>query len=160
MMVTMLVGPVGCGKTTLAQAMHGQRPEDAKTQTIELLDDLLDTPGEYLEHGRFNHALLLASHEADAVLLLESACDDEARVPPSFATMFTCPVLGVVTKIDAATAEGIAAARDRLAETGAHDVVEICALDGRGLDDLRHALARLDTTGLDTTGLDTTGEVA
>ena len=140
MMRAMLLGPVGCGKTTLAQTLRGQSHVWAKTQVILADDYLIDTPGEYVEHGHFNHALLMTSYDADIAVLLEAATDDGARVPPGFATMFSCPVLGVVTKTDIADAEGIAYARERLELASVDGIVAVSSLTGAGIDALRLAM--------------------
>ncbi|MCT1458335.1 EutP/PduV family microcompartment system protein [Aestuariimicrobium sp. p3-SID1156] len=144
----MLLGPIGCGKTTLAQALRGDERTELKTQAIVAEGDVIDTPGEYVEHGRFNHALLLTSHEADLALLLESAAGEESRVPPGFATMFTCPVLGVVTKVDIAPDDGIRMARERLENAAVAEIVETSAVTGQGIVELGDAMARLAAEGV------------
>lgn len=137
----MLVGAVGCGKTTLRQRLADRAIADEKTQVTCRETDIVDTPGEYLEHGRFNHALLLASYEVDAVLLLESATADEPRIPPGFGTFFTKPTYGVVTKLDIADPVGVAQAHVRLELAGVFDHQEISALTGQGVVALVERLA-------------------
>ena len=48
----LLVGTIGCGKTTLCQALNGMALEYKKTQAIEVVNTTIDTPGEYLEKKR------------------------------------------------------------------------------------------------------------
>lgn len=146
----MLMGPVGSGKSTLALALSGAAAGcgvPAKTQDVQFVGDLIDTPGEYVEHGHFNHALMLTSYEADLGVLLESAVEDGPRVAPAFATMFTCPVVGVVTKIDLAEPDGVQHARKRLDLAAVDHVVEVSALTGQGLTELRALLDRLVPAG-------------
>ena len=88
----MLLGAIGSGKTTFRQRLSNVDAAYAKTQTVYLADGVLDTPGEYLEHGRFNRALLLTSYDADLVLMFQSATASETKIPPGFATFFTKPV--------------------------------------------------------------------
>ena len=40
------MGKTGCGKTTLTQAMRGERIAYHKTQYINHFDCIIDTPGE------------------------------------------------------------------------------------------------------------------
>ncbi|MGO1488886.1 MAG: EutP/PduV family microcompartment system protein [Arachnia sp.] len=143
MNTVMLVGSVGCGKTTLSQRLRDQELVDAKTQTLVWDDGVLDTPGEYVDHGSFKNALLVASYEADAVLMLDAANNDGSRLPPLFAAMFNVPVLGVVTKTDISSPTQVVQARTRLTLAGAHDVVEVSAVSGEGIRCLCEAIAGL-----------------
>lgn len=138
----MLLGAIGSGKTTFRQQLSKTEISHAKTQTVYLADGVLDTPGEYLEHGRFNHALLLTSYDADLVLMFQSATAAETKLPPGFATFFTKPVLGIVSKIDIATPAEIARARDFLALACAYDTAEISSITGEGFDSLLPRLNR------------------
>ena len=54
----LLVGSIGAGKTTFRQRLQGTPIQYAKTQSIETFGSAIDTPGEYLEVGRYKHALM------------------------------------------------------------------------------------------------------
>ncbi|MCL2780953.1 MAG: EutP/PduV family microcompartment system protein [Actinomycetia bacterium] len=138
----MLVGSVGCGKTTLAQRLRDQRLARVKTQTTQYLDTLIDTPGEYLRHGHLRRALQQAEPGADLVALLQSASEGQETIPPGFATFFTKPVIGIITKIDIADAERRRAARERLHRAGAREIIAVSAWTGEGLAELSARLAR------------------
>lgn len=131
----LLAGSVAAGKTTLAHRLADDGLCAGKTQAMTLIGDVVDTPGEYLDHGRFNHALLLASYDADVVVLVQSATDGDSRIPPGFASWFTCPVVGVVSQIDVAPPQRVTRAREQLALAGASPVVELSAVTGDGLSD-------------------------
>ena len=45
----MLFGRVAAGKTTLTQALRGEEIKYYKTQYVNYLDTVIDTPGEYTE---------------------------------------------------------------------------------------------------------------
>lgn len=132
----LLVGSIGAGKTTLAHRLAGLTEPAGKTQQTTLVGDVLDTPGEYLDHGRMHHALLLASYEADVVLMLRGAGDAATRLAPGFASYFTCPVVGVVTKIDEADARGADDAEADLLLAGAQPVVRVSSVTGLGIQEL------------------------
>ena len=60
-----LIGRVAAGKTTLTQALRGEEIHYFKTQYVNYLDTIIDTPGEYTELRQTSGALALYSYEAD-----------------------------------------------------------------------------------------------
>lgn len=136
----LLVGGVGAGKTTFRQQLQHQQLTYAKTQTIEWCGGVIDSPGEYLELGRYKRALLVASYDVDAVVLMQPADQDACRIPPGFASGFTADVVGVVSKCDLGTPEQIQAAIHHLESAGAHPVVCVDSLTGAGFDRVREVL--------------------
>lgn len=137
----LLVGGVGCGKTTLLQRLHGEDLRYAKTETIYTDRAVVDTPGEYLEMPWFKHALRLASFETELVVLLASATVEEAKFPPGFTTFFMPPSIGVVTKTDIAGPEQVRTAAGHLGLAGATEIFEVSAITGDGIDALARRLA-------------------
>ena len=96
----LLIGKSMCGKTTLTQRIHGLDIEYEKTQMLTYSDDILDTPGEYMENRMLYKALIVSSYDCDVVGMVQ-ACDEERNIfPPNFATAFSKPVIGIVTKTD------------------------------------------------------------
>ncbi len=142
---TLLVGNIGAGKTTLRQQLLGQPVDYAKTQTTIVDSWLVDSPGEYLEHGRMRFALQLVSYDVEKVLLVVDASDDQIRMPPGISTFFNKPTLGVLTHIDLANEAQIAAARAKLEQAGAEEIFEVDALHGQGVNELREALKRTNS---------------
>ena len=61
----MLIGRVAAGKTTLSQALMGEDIHYDKTQYINYMDTVIDTPGEYTERRETGGALALYAYEAD-----------------------------------------------------------------------------------------------
>ena len=137
----LLVGSVGCGKTTLLQRLHGEELNYLKTETIYTEGGVVDTPGEYLELPWFKHALRLASFEVDLVVLLASATVYEGRFQPGFTTFFMPPSIGVVTKTDIATPAQVESAGNHLRLAGATEILAVSALTGAGMDALVARLA-------------------
>ena len=136
----LLVGSVGCGKTTLMQRLHRRELNYAKTETINTDGTIVDTPVEYLELPYFKHALRQASFEVDLVVLLASATVSEAKFPPGFTSFFMPPSLGVVTKTDLAGAGAIDLAASHLRLAGATEVLGVSAVTGEGIDALAQRL--------------------
>lgn len=96
----LLVGRSGAGKTTLTQALRGERITYRKTQYVNFQGALIDTPGEYIETKRLGYALALYAYEADVVGLLVSATEPFSLYPPCVTCMVNREVVGIVTKID------------------------------------------------------------
>jgi len=96
----LLMGRSGCGKTTLTQALRGEKIHYHKTQYINHFDVIIDTPGEYVEDPWLACALAIYTYEADVVGLLISSCEDLNPFSPCMAANINRPVIGVVTQID------------------------------------------------------------
>ncbi len=93
-----LMGRSGAGKTTLSQALRGEKTHYQKTQYISYGDFLIDTPGEYAENHDLGAALCLYAYEADVVALLIAADDEYSLFPPNITCMVNREVIGIVTK--------------------------------------------------------------
>ena len=62
-----LMGRSEAGKTTLTQALKGEKIQYHKTQYVNNFDVIIDTPGEYAQTKNLGHALALYTYEADVV---------------------------------------------------------------------------------------------
>lgn len=94
-----LVGRSECGKTTLTQALKGEKIHYHKTQYVNRFDVIIDTPGEYMETKSLGNALAMYTFEADVVGLLLSAREPYSLYPPCVAPICNRPVIGIVTQI-------------------------------------------------------------
>lgn len=138
----MLVGPVGAGKTSLMNALKNDGQKAQKTSCICFTDGAIDTPGEYAQVPRFYSALAVTAMEAKLVLMVQDAADMRITLPPGFAAMFGRPVVGVVTKIDAPSADQ-EKARIRLLQAGISEpYFYVSAYTGAGLAELTEFLIR------------------
>ena len=125
----MMVGKIGCGKTTLSQRLIGEQVSYKKTQSIQVIgDDIVDTPGEYVE--------------ADVILLLCSAIDEQNAFSPRMGSLFSGkPVIGVITKTDLCEdPELIEGASEILSMAGAETIIEVGFGDDSCLEKLREAI--------------------
>ncbi|MHA5131905.1 EutP/PduV family microcompartment system protein [Oenococcus oeni] len=134
------IGAIGCGKTTLIQKMNELKIQYNKTQTIEFYDNIIDTPGEYVEHRRMYSNLMTTAIEANVIVLLQSATDPRIVLPTGFSTMFTHKTIGVVTKTDIASEDEIKLVGKRLKETGVKKIFYISAIDGSNIKQLTNYL--------------------
>ena len=130
----MLIGSIACGKTTLCQRLNGMEQKYKKTQALEVINQTIDTPGEYLEHRSFLSSLMVTSVETDLVLFLLDATQERYMYSSGQAASFPVPAVGVVTKIDIATEVQRRNARELLALAGADPIFEISTADGTGMD--------------------------
>lgn len=131
----MLIGRTGCGKTTLSQAIHGLPRQDKKTQTIEYYPQVVDTPGEYIEKRFYYHALIQSAADCRLVAFVQDSQDDTCVFPPGFAALLGKPTIGIITKIDK-DVRSLEHIRRMLKNAGVEQIFEVCALDGRGLEDI------------------------
>ncbi len=106
-----LMGRSEAGKTTLTQALKGEKIHYHKTQYVNNFDVIIDTPGEYAQTKHLGYALALYTYEADVVGLLISAIEPYSLYPPCCAVMANRDVIGIVTKIDHPKANPKRAAR-------------------------------------------------
>lgn len=98
----MLIGAIGCEKTSFIQKLNELPLSYNKTQTIELYDNVIATTGEYVEHQAMYSSLITTAVEADTIVIMQSATDPRVVLPTGFSTMFAKETIGVVTKTDIA----------------------------------------------------------
>ena len=136
---TLLVGRHGVGKTTLKQALRGEKIQYVKTQYMDYGDWLIDSPGEYAEVHGLGAALAIYSYEADVVALLIAADDDYSLFPPNITCMVNREVIGIVTKIDHASPERAA---NWLRLSGCERIFPINSHSGEGVEALKNHLRK------------------
>lgn len=130
----LFIGKSGCGKTTLTQKINGESLNYKKTQAIEYYDNIIDTPGEYLENKRMYNALMVSSYDTDIIGMVQANNDNDNKFPPGFGSAFTKPIIGIVTKADL---EGdIEEIKKSLEMAGAEKIFVVSAYDSTGIDEL------------------------
>ncbi len=130
-----LIGRVAAGKTTLSQALMGEQIHYYKTQYINYMDTIIDTPGEYTERRETGGALALYAYEADVVGLVLSANEPYSIFNPCLASMVNREVIGIVTGVDKPDA------RPDLVESwlklaGCSRVFRVSSYTGEGINEL------------------------
>ena len=138
-----LIGRVAAGKTTLTQALLGEEIHYFKTQYINYMDAVIDTPGEYTELRQTSGALALYAYEADVMGLVISANEPYSIFSPCLTSMVNREVIGIVTGIDKPNA------RPELVESwlrlaGCKRVFHVSSYTGEGIDKILEFLAEDD----------------
>lgn len=126
-----LIGRSGVGKTTLTQALRGEKTHYQKTQYIDYGDFLIDTPGEYAENHDLGAALCLYAYEADIVALLIAADEQYSLFPPNITCMVNREVIGIVTKCNKANPTR---AENWLRLSGCETVYRVDSKTGEGIN--------------------------
>lgn len=138
----LFIGETGSGKTTLMQYLNKKEQIYHKTQQVYFTENVIDTPGEFMENRFYYNALVSASVDADYVALVQSVTSKQNYFPPCFASRFTKPVIGIVTKIDLSMDKEVyeQAAR-RLKLAGAQKIFYLSVFANKGLDELEKFLS-------------------
>ena len=131
----LMVGRTEVGKTTLSNMLVYGSPSGLKTQSINRIGNIIDTPGEFLEHPVYYRAIMIHSYDADVVMLLQEAGSTETLFPPNFATAFNREVIGVITKID--NGKSTEEARKNLLAAGVEKIFEVSVYDEASVAALR-----------------------
>ena len=127
-----LVGRSECGKTTLTQALKGEKIHYHKTQYVNRFDVIIDTPGEYIQTKNLGSAIAMYTFEADVVGLLISAREPYSLYPPAVTPVANRPVIGIVTQINKPDAN-VALAEHWLKLAGCETVFHVDSKTGEGV---------------------------
>ena len=96
----MVIGPTGCGKTSLVNALNDEDKPIKKTQNIIYGKNTMDVPSSYLENTSMYMHIIAAAQDASHVLILVNQARCIEVYSPGFAKVFRVPVIGVITKSD------------------------------------------------------------
>ena len=139
LMKIMLIGKTGSGKTTLTQRLKELEVEYKKTQMVYYQDEIIDTPGEYIENKFFYKALNVTASSANVIGLVQASTDSVTYFPPNFASMFCGKkVIGIITKID--LEPDITKASKFLENAGVSEIICVGFQDDKSIIELRERL--------------------
>ena len=127
-----LIGRSESGKTTLSQALKGEKITYHKTQYTNHFDCLIDTPGEYIQTRTLGAAIAMYTFEADVVGLLVSATEPYSLFSPAVAPIANRPVIGIVTKTEQPGAN-VKMAENWLRLAGCEKIFFVDSVSGAGV---------------------------
>lgn len=131
------MGRTGCGKTTLCQKLSELEIRYKKTQAIELYDNAIDTPGEYLENRNYYRALINTAVDAKLIALIADPTAHDNYIPPAFAGTFAKELIGIITKINLVKDESAITKVERsLREAGVTRIFKVDTIDDVGIEEL------------------------
>lgn len=135
-----LVGRSEAGKTTLTQALKGEKIQYHKTQYVNYFDVIIDTPGEYAQTAHLGRALALYTYEAQVVGLLIAATEPYSLYPPCITSMTNRDTVGIITKINDEKAN-VERAERWLRLTGCKKIFYVDSKTGEGIPEILEYLA-------------------
>ena len=136
-----LIGHSAAGKTTLCQYFSHQALQYHKTQTVQIINqNMIDTPGEYIERTYMRGALMVSSADADLIVLVQDATDHSTIFPPAYTSMYAKPAIGIVTKADLSSENEIADAKKYLELAGVQKIFVTSSVEGTGFEELSELL--------------------
>ena len=130
-----LVGRSEAGKTTLTQALKGEKIHYHKTQYVNRFDVIIDTPGEYMQTKNLANGLAMYTFEADVVGLLINACEPFSLYPPAVTPVCNRRVIGIITHINSPYSD-LPQARRWLELAGCEDIFEVDSKTGEGVAEI------------------------
>lgn len=138
-----LIGPRGVGKTSLMQRLRKIPLSYKKTQATEYYDNIIDTPGEFIQYRQYYNALQMMSNEVDIVCLCISVEDSVNSFPPNFSESLSKPSIGIVTHIDMIENENqLIRAHEQLELIGVEKIFDISSVTKEGINELRKYLSK------------------
>lgn len=131
------MGKTGSGKTTLCQKLDELELKYKKTQSVEIYNNAIDTPGEYMENRSLYNALITTAVDAKVIAIVYDCTQEENYIAPGFASMFCKEVIGIITKINNADSENdINIAQERLEMAGVNKIFKVDTIDNIGIEEL------------------------
>lgn len=130
-----LMGRSEAGKTSLVQALSGQKLHYQKTQYTNQEGDMIDSPGEYAESKHFSVGLACFSFEADVIAIVQAADEPFNLFGSCLQTFIQRPLIGIITKIDSPFSN-TAMIRQWMENAGCERIFEVNNITREGIAEL------------------------
>jgi len=130
------MGRSECGKTSLMQALRGEKLHYVKTQYTGAHSDVIDTPGEYQESKNVGVGLACFSFEADVAAIVIAADEPFSVFEPNCNCFLNRPLIGIITKIDAELAN-VPMVTQWLINSGCREIFPVSNVTLEGIPELK-----------------------
>jgi ethanolamine utilization protein EutP len=138
------IGKTSSGKTTLCQKLNELELNYKKTQSVEVYNNAIDTPGEYLENRRLYSGIIMSAIDAKVIALVADPTIEENYIPPAFASTFNKEMIGIITKLHLVEKEeNLKKARQSLKAAGVSRIFEVDTVDNVGITELFEYLEQI-----------------
>jgi len=139
----MVIGPRGCGKTTLVNSLNDYAGPLSKTQDTIYGKNTIDVPSAYIENEwMYKHIIALAQDAWCVLLLLDQSRTTEVY-SHGFAKAIRCPVVGVISKCDLKEENRPICVR-QMGSIGVDEpYFDVSVPEGIGIDELKSYLLKL-----------------
>lgn len=131
-----LMGRSEAGKTSLTQALKGEKLHYHKTQYTNTKDATIDTPGEYSETKKCGVGLACFSFEADVIAIVCAADEPFSVFEANCQSFVNRPLIGIITKVDSPFAN-IPMVRSGCLIPGVREFFLVNNVTGEGIEELQ-----------------------
>lgn len=139
----MVIGPKGCGKTTLVNILNQYEGPLRRTQDTIYGKHTIDVPSAYIENAWMYKHMIALSQDARCMLLMIDQSRIHEVYSHGFARAFRCPVVGIISKTDLKP-ENRETCERQMEMTGVRKpYYEISTLNGSGVEELKRYLEEL-----------------
>lgn len=139
----MVIGPKGCGKTTLVNAINDYDGPLRRTQDTIYGKNTIDVPSAYIENAWMYKHMIALAQDAWCILLMVDQSRTAEVYSHGFSRAFRCPVIGVIGKSDLSP-ENREICENQLKKIGVRPpYFEICIPEGKGIEELKSYLLEL-----------------
>lgn len=149
-----LVGEVGCGKTTLMNALLCDDVKVRKTQSVVFhANNIVDTPGEFIGRPSYYGALLATIVEVSTIVYVQPANSNIFSMPAGLLQVYPDKrVIGVISKVDLPDADVVKAQQVLEVSSVPRPYFQTSVVTNSGINELRSYLANLSNAPDDFSG--------
>lgn len=139
----MVIGPKGCGKTTLVNAINDYDGPLRRTQDTIYGKQTIDVPSAYLENAWMYKHMIALTQDAWCMLALVDQSRCAEVYSHGFARAFRCPVIGVISKCDLNPENETTCIRQLKTIGISEPYFKVSVLNGTGVKELKRYLLEM-----------------
>lgn len=132
-----VVGLDGSGKTSICNLI--EKKEESRKYKNDLIyrDKTLEIPGSYIENRWLNNIIImLVQNQGKGVIFLYDGETLDFKYPPYFASTFTKPTIGIISKSDIISSTNRRKASKKMIEMGCNKIIFLSIKNKEGVHEL------------------------